>query len=194
MFDFIQGQIVDKNPAYVVLDCNGIGYMIHISINTYSKLSDKKQCRLLTHFVVREDAQLLYGFYEQEERHLFRLLITVSGVGANTARMILSSLSPDEIVQAIIGNDISLLQSVKGIGAKSAQRIIIELKDKIGKSGISQENLNIPHNTKKDEALSALIMLGFTRNIAEKAINKIFISKGSAISVEQLIKEALKIL
>jgi len=194
MFDFIQGQIVEKNPTYVVLECNGVGYMIHISINTFSKLSDSNQCRLLTHFVVREDAQLLYGFFDKEERHLFRLLITVSGIGANTARMILSSLSPDEIVQAITSNNVPVLQSVKGIGTKSAQRIIIELKDKIGKSGISQENLKLPHNTQKEEALSALIMLGFSRNVAEKAIIKIFESKGTALSVEQLTKEALKIL
>ena len=194
MFDFIEGQLVQRTPTYVVINCNGVGYHINISIHTYSKLPEEDHCRLLTHFVVREDAQILYGFIDDEERHVFRNLISVSGIGANTARMILSSMSPNEVVESIISSNVSRLQSIKGIGAKSAQRIIVDLKDKIDKSGISKEFLKIPHNTKKDEALSALIMLGFSRIVAEKAIFKIFESEGTSQTVEQIIKEALKIL
>jgi len=187
----IKGRLIEKTPTYVVIDCNGVGYEIKISLNTYSKLGDSEICTLLTHFVVREDAQLLYGFKESSERELFRLLISVSGVGSATAMMILSSLSSDETKQAILNNDVNTLKSVKGIGAKSAERIIIDLRDKIGKVD-SIATISSPiNNTVKEEALSALVMLGFAKNPAEKALNKI-ISIGEELSVEELIKRTLK--
>ncbi len=149
---------------------------------------------MFVHFVVREDAQILYGFADEEERQLFRHLISVSGVGSNTARLILSSLKTEEIFDAIVNNKPSVLQSVKGIGGKSAQRIIIDLKDKLYKEGVSAGNLEISHNTQKDEALSGLVSLGFNKKIAEKALDKILKSGDSPLSVEQLIKNALKTL
>ena len=196
MYSYIKGNIAEKNPAYVVIDVNGIGYFISISVNTFSLIKDKNNCKLFIHFVVREDAQMLFGFANQEERKLFRHLISVSGVGANTAILILSSIAINDIVEAIVSKNVSVLQSVKGIGAKTAQRIIIDLKDKLEKEGIFTENLGIIHNTKKDEALSALTMLGFKKSIAENTINKIIkLNKSEEeISVEQLIKEALKVL
>ncbi|MCD4773029.1 MAG: Holliday junction branch migration protein RuvA [Bacteroidales bacterium] len=194
MYSYIKGKLIEKNPTYVVIESAGIGYYINISLHTFSKISDDEQCKLFIHFVVREDAQILYGFADKEERKLFRHLISVSGVGSNTARLILSSLKTEEIFDAIINNKPSVLQSVKGIGGKTAQRIIIDLKDKLDKEGISVENLNIPHNTQKDEALSGLVSLGFNKKVAEKAIDKILKSGDSALSVEQLIKNALKTL
>ena len=174
----IKGELIEKTPTYVVIDCNGVGYEIKISLNTFSKIGDSEVCSLLTHFVVREDAQLLYGFKESSERELFRLLISVSGVGSATAMMILSSLSPNEIKQAILTNDVNTLKGVKGIGAKSAERIIIDLRDKIGKiEGASTISLST-NNTVKEEALSALVMLGFAKSSAETALNKIMLEYG----------------
>lgn len=187
----IKGRLIEKTPTYVVIDCNGVGYELKISLNTYSKLGESEVCSLFTHFVVREDAQLLYGFKETSERELFRLLISVSGVGSATAMMILSSLSPDETKQAILTNDVNTLKSVKGIGAKSAERIIIDLRDKIGKvDSATTISLSI-NNTVKEEALSALVMLGFGKNPAEKALNKIMTTEED-MTVEELIKRALK--
>ena len=187
----IKGKLVDKTPTYVIVDCGGVGYEIKISLNTFSQLGEGETCLLYTHFVVREDAQLLYGFKETSERELFRLLISVSGVGSATAIMILSSLSPNETKQAILNSDVNTLKSVKGIGAKSAERIIIDLRDKIGKVD-SGSTISLPsNNTVKDEALSALVMLGFAKNPAEKALNKI-VKAGEDFSVEELIKRALK--
>lgn len=187
----IKGRLIEKTPTYVVIDCNGVGYDIHISLNTYSQIGDGELCLLFTHFVVREDAQLLYGFKEKSERELFRLLISVSGVGASTAMMILSSLSPNDTRNAILMGDVNTLKSVKGIGTKSAERIIIDLRDKIGKVD-NKEGISLPqNNTIKDEALSALIMLGFAKNSAEKALTKI-ISSGENLTVEELIKQSLK--
>ncbi len=187
----IKGRLIEKTPTYVIIDCSGVGYEIHISLNTYSGIGDDELCALYTHFVVREDAQLLYGFKETSERQLFRLLISVSGVGASTAMMILSSLSPNDTMHAILTGDVSTLKSVKGIGAKSAERIIIDLRDKISKvensGGISLSQ----SNTVKDEALSALVMLGFNKSSAEKALNKI-ISSGEELTLEELIKRTLK--
>lgn len=194
MYSYIEGKLVEKNLTNVVIESNGIGYLINISLNTYSLLGDEEKCKLYTHFIVREDAQLLYGFAEEEERKLFRHLISVSGVGANTARLILSSLSPNELYEAIISNNVSVLQSIKGIGSKTAQRIIVDLRDKLEKEGIPTEKLGIQHNTKKDEALSGLIILGFNKNTAEKALNRILQTENKDLSVEQLIKSALKIL
>ena len=194
MYEFIKGKLVDRNPGYAVVEANGIGYLLSISLHTYSKLKEDEQCILFTHLVVREDALSLFGFADTQERELFRLLISVSGVGANTARMILSSLAPAELSQAIVSGNASLLQSIKGIGLKTAQRIIIDLKDKLSKELIPHEKAGFVHNTKKEEALSGLIILGFQKMVAEKALNKVIEIKGSALSVEELIRNALKIL
>ncbi|MEJ6736629.1 MAG: Holliday junction branch migration protein RuvA [Flavobacteriales bacterium] len=187
----IKGKLIDKTPTYVVIDCGGIGYEVKISLNTFSQIGEGETCLLYTHFVVREDAQLLYGFKETSERELFRLLISVSGVGSSTAMMILSSLSPSETKQAILNDDVNTLKSVKGIGAKSAERIIIDLRDKIGKVESGTTISLQSNNTVKDEALSALVMLGFGKNPAEKALDKI-IKTGDDFTVEELIKRALK--
>lgn len=194
MYAFIEGKISAINPASVVIDCNGVGYDISISVNTYSQIKDQENCRLLTHLAVREDAMVLFGFAHDKERVLFRQLISVSGVGAGTARLILSSLTPDEVTEAIVSANVGLLQRVKGIGGKTAQRIIIDLKDKLGKDHSFSEILGSAHNTKKEEALSALSMLGFNKALAEKTIDKIMKEESASISVEQLIKSALKIL
>tara|TARA_B100000809_G_scaffold71156_1_gene68750 strand:+ start:4540 stop:5121 length:582 start_codon:yes stop_codon:yes gene_type:complete len=187
----IKGELIEKTPTYVVIDCNGVGYELKISLNTFSQIGEGKTCLLFTHFVVREDAQLLYGFKETSERELFRLLISVSGVGSATAMMILSSLSLNETKGAILTGDVNTLKGVKGIGAKSAERIIIDLRDKIGKiDGESTISLRT-NNTVKEEALSALVMLGFGKNPAEKALTKI-LSSGEELTVEELIKRTLK--
>jgi len=194
MYSHIQGKLVEKTPTYVIIDVNGIGFQIHISLNTYSEIGNGEACKLFTHFVVREDAHLLYGFSTETERRLFQYLVSVSGVGVNTARLILSALSPSELYSAITGSNIAALQAVKGIGGKTAQRIIIDLKDKLEKEDFSSENVAFKHNTKKDEALSGLVILGFNRNVANKALDKVLKSNDAEISVEQLIKSSLKIL
>lgn len=194
MYAFLEGVIESLNPASVVLNCQGVGYDIAISLNTYSGIKDKAKYRLLTHLVVREDAHVLFGFATEEERILFRHLISVSGVGANTARLVLSSLSPGELSDAIISAKVNTLQKVKGIGGKTAQRIIIDLKDKLGKDTGIREILGPSHNTSREEALSALTLLGFNKTLAEKTISKILQDEGVNISVEQLIKSALKVL
>ena len=194
MYEFIQGKLVEKNPAYAVVETNGVGYLLNISIHTYSFLREDEHCRLYTHLVVREDDMLLYGFATTAERELFRLLISVSGVGVNTARIILSSLSPNEVEAAISGGDAIVLQRIKGIGAKTAQRIIIDLRDKVSRELIPHEKSGFSHNTKKEEALSGLIILGFPKMLADKALNRIVESEGTGLTVEQLIKHALKVL
>ncbi|MEI6173077.1 MAG: Holliday junction branch migration protein RuvA [Bacteroidota bacterium] len=194
MYDYIQGRLVEKNPAYAVVDVGGIGYLLNISIHTYSMLREDEKCILYTHLVVREDDMLLYGFADQAERELFRQLISVSGVGVNTARIILSSLSPEEVIRAIAEGDAVQLQRIKGIGAKTAQRIIIDLKDKVPRELIPYEKSGFLHNTKKEEALSGLIILGFPKMLAEKALIKIIETEGTGLTVEQLIKHALKVL
>ncbi len=199
MYSYIEGKLEEKNPAYVVIDNNGIGYLINITLNTFSKLKDKEHFRLHTHHAIKNEATtpvgfVLYGFADVQERVLFRHLISVSGVGSATALLMLSSLSPEKIYTAIIQGNTPVLQSVKGIGAKSAQRIIIDLKDKLEKANISSEILSVPHNTGKEEALSGLIVLGFNRLAAEKAMNKVITKYGHDLAVEQLIKEALKLL
>ena len=187
----IKGRLIEKTPTYVIIDCGGVGYELKISLNTFSQLGDDESCLLFTHFVVREDAQLLYGFKEKSERELFRLLTSVSGIGPSTAIMILSSLSPEETKKAIISGDVNTLKSVKGIGAKSAERVIIDLRDKIPGIEISEANSFITDNTIKDEALRALVMLGFSKKPAEKALDKI-IASSNDITVEELIKRTLK--
>ncbi len=191
MYEYIQGQITELNPTYAVIDTGNIAYFINISLNTYSFLEGKEGTKLYLHHVVREDVQLLYGFADKKERALFRLLIGVSGIGANTARMMLSSLQAIEIQTAILEGNVNVLKSVKGIGLKTAQRVIIDLKDKIGKETDSTIPGFSESGSKKEEAASALVMLGFNKNAVEKALNAI-IKENSNLSVEELIKMALK--
>ncbi len=199
MYAYLEGKIEERNPAYVVIDCNGIGYRIAISVNTYSSIKNLDHCRLFTHLAIRNEATTpvgfaLYGFADTAERDLFRQLISVSGVGYNTAILILSSIPPDKLVAAIAENNVAALQSVKGIGAKSAQRIIIDLKDKIQKGKLAPDLMGTPHNTNRDEALSGLTVLGFSKGMAEKALDKIIKEHGAELSIEDLIKQALKVL
>ncbi len=194
MYAYIKGKLTEKSPTHLVIEAAGVGFHINISLNTYSKIGDDENIRLFTHLIVREDAQILYGFADEHERELFRQLISVSGVGANTARLILSSLSGEELTNAIIMGNVSVLQSVKGIGGKTAQRIVVDLKDKLGKAVTPSEKMESTHNTKKEEALSGLIILGFNKNIAGKAIDKVLKENGTSISVEEVIKKALKLL
>ncbi|MBU1370589.1 MAG: Holliday junction branch migration protein RuvA [Bacteroidetes bacterium] len=191
MYDFIKGKVVEKNPAFVVLENNGIGYTIHISLNTFTAIGDQQQIRLFTHLAIREDAHVLYGFYEHAERALFLQLISVSGVGANTARLILSSLSTAEAIEAIATEKVHILQSVKGIGGKTAQRIVVDLRDKVAKVGIASEKMDASYNTIKAEALSGLLILGFNKNSVEKVLDKL-LKLDESPTVEKLIKEALK--
>ena len=191
MYEFISGKLVELSPAYAVIEAGGIGYQINISLNTFALLEGKSEATLYLHLVVREDAHLLYGFVAKEERELFRHLISVSGVGANTARVILSSLSPAEITQAIAQGDVNLLKQIKGIGLKTAQRIVVDLKDKIAKGSAEQEIFAQSNNTIREEALSALVMLGFTKAVAEKTISQILKNSPNQ-TVEGIIKDALK--
>lgn len=191
MYEFIQGEIAQLTPTQVVVDAGGVGYSIHISLNTYTSLNGMPRAKVFTHLIVREDAHLLYGFATMAERELFRNLLSVNGVGAATALMMLSSLSSDEIAAAITTDNVNLLKSVKGIGLKTAQRIIIELKDKMGKVAAAGQILIPSDNTLQNEALSALVMLGFARKDAEKAIAGI-LKEQPGLSVEIVIKHALK--
>ena len=191
MYDYIKGKITDINPSFVVIENSNIGYFIKISLNSFTEISEKKEIKLFLHQIIREDTNDLYGFFENSEREIFRLLISVSGIGANTARMMLSSLKPEEIKTAIISNDVATIKSVKGIGVKTAQRVIIDLKDKIEKIGATDTQILPLDNTNKQEALSALVMLGFTKKSAEKAITKIM-KKENNLSVEELVKKTLK--
>jgi len=193
MYAFIRGKLAEITPTYVIIENQGIGYFINITVNTYSQIKDLKEVTLFTHLVVREDAHILFGFAKENERQLFLLLISVSGVGANTARLILSSLSTEETYTAITQGNTMVLQGVKGIGGKTAQRIIIDLRDKLIKQDIKLEKIPSSHNTLIDEALSGLLILGFNKTMAEKAVNKV-LKQTEIDSVELLIKEALKIL
>ncbi len=191
MITHLKGKLAEKNPTHVVIDCNGIGYFVNISLHTYSKLSDNETIKLYTHLQVKEDAHTLYGFSSLAEREIFRLLISVSGIGTNTARTMLSSLSPKQVREGIATEDVALIQSIKGIGLKTAQRVIIDLKDKILKIYDIDEVSVKESNTNKEEALSALEVLGFNKKQAEKTLDKIFAAQPES-SVEQLIKLALK--
>ncbi len=193
MYEYIIGETHSVSPTSVVLETNGIGYFINISLNTFSKIKDKAEAKLFLHFHVREDAQLFYGFADEGERELFRFLLSVSGVGANTARLILSSLSTEEVFDAITQGNSSVLQGVKGIGAKTAQRIVIDLRDKLQKAEIELEKVEFSHNTLGEEALSGLLILGFAKPAAQKAISRVLKNK-QIESVEELIKETLKTL
>ncbi len=191
MYEFIRGNIVDVNPASIIIEAGGIGYFINVSLNTYSKINGKKEGKLLLHQVVRDDAHILYGFFDKGERDLFRNLISVSGVGAATAIVMLSSLNKEELIAAVTTENVAVLKAVKGIGAKTAQRIIIDLKDKLGKLADSSHILLSSDNTIRNESLSALVMLGFAKRDAEKAISKILQERPDA-TVESVIKQALK--
>ncbi len=191
MIDYIKGSIIRITPTFLTIETNGIGYYVNISVATFSKLEGKIEVKVFIHEVIREDAHLLFGFADDEERDIFRLLISVSGVGANTARMMLSSIAPDEVEKAIIGSDVNTLKSVKGIGLKTAQRIIVDLKDKMGKQAGSGEIFVPADNTKREEALSALVMLGFARSAVSKVLDKI-VREEKNLTIEDIIKRALK--
>jgi len=194
MIHHIEGKLVEKTPTYAVVETGGVGYILQISLNTFTKLGDTERCKLFVEpLYVRDDMPKHYGFHDVEERHLFRQLISVSGVGGTSAVLMLSSLSAGEIQNAIATGNVALLKGVKGIGEKTAQRIIVDLKDKIGK-GIAMGDLVIPqtNNILKTEALSALVMLGFNKPAAEKVLDKIIKTEGTGQTVEQLIKSALK--
>ncbi|WP_299187425.1 Holliday junction branch migration protein RuvA [uncultured Aquimarina sp.] len=191
MITQIKGRLVEKNPTDVVIDCNGVGYLLHVSLHTFSLIPDQEVLQLYTHLQVKEDSHTLFGFAEKSEREIFRLLISVSGIGASTARTMLSSLHPDQIKDAIASNDVATIQSIKGIGAKTAQRVIIDLKDKILKVYNIDELSVSQNNTNKDEALSALETLGFNRKQSEKVVDKI-LKVSPEETVENIIKQALK--
>lgn len=192
MINHIKGKLVQKTPTHIVVEAAGVGYFVNISLNTYAQILEEESILIYTYLNIREDAHVLFGFFDESERRLFTHLISVSGIGPNTARMMLSSISPQEIQEAIVRGDVALVQRIKGIGPKSAQRLILELQDKLKKEG-SGTLLSAPlNNTAKEEALSALIMLGFAKTSAEKVLDQIIRLEGSALSVEHLIKSALK--
>lgn len=194
MYNYFSGQLVEITPTFAVIECNGVGYHLNISLNTYMAIKDLSEVKLFTHFVVREDIQLLYGFFTKEECEVFKHLLTVSGIGPNTARVILSSLTGEEVVHAILGEEVAVFQQIKGIGGKTAQRVIIDLKDKIGKV-FEQTELKIPsHNRVKNEALSALVLLGFNKSQVEKVIEKVYNSFENRDDVGLLVKQCLKLL
>lgn len=191
MITQLTGRLIEKNPTSIVVDCGGVGYEVKISLYSYSLIGAEENLRIYTKLIVREDAQLLYGFMTTDEREMFGHLISVSGIGPNTAMLMLSSLQTAEIAHAIQSEDVRTIQNIKGIGAKTAQRVIIDLKDKMLKMAFSTENISSSDNTTRFEALSALVSLGFDKKSAEKALDKV---SDSSASVEKLIKEALKIL
>ncbi|HMC00453.1 MAG TPA: Holliday junction branch migration protein RuvA [Flavobacteriaceae bacterium] len=191
MITYIQGKLVEKNPTDVVIDCNGIGYLVHISLHTFSEIPNQENIKLYTYFQIKEDSHSLFGFTSLAEREIFKLLISVSGIGSSIARTMLSSLTPKQVREGIAIGDVALIQSIKGIGAKTAQRAIIELKDKVLKIYDIDEVSITKNNTCKDETLSALEVLGFARKQAEKVVDKILTTQPDA-NVETIIKLALK--
>jgi Holliday junction DNA helicase RuvA len=191
MIGHLNGRLIEKNPTDLVIECGGVGYEVKISLNTFSSIGDTEALKIFTKLIVREDAHLLYGFATKEEREMFVHLTSVSGIGPNTAMIMLSSLVPDEIAHAIQSEDVATIQSIKGIGAKTAQRVILDLKDKMLKMTFSTENIFNQNNTNRFDALTALISLGFDKKLAEKALDKVSLGDDS---VEYLIKGALKIL
>jgi Holliday junction DNA helicase RuvA len=191
MYEFIRGTIIERNPTNVVIEAAGVGYAVNISLNTYTKLNQKTEALIYMHQIVREDAHLLFGFADKTERELFRNLISVNGVGANTAIMMLSSLSSDEIATAVTTENVAVLKAVKGIGIKTAQRIIIDLKDKLAKFRENDTIFTLPDNTILTESLSALVMLGFVKRDAEKVVAKLLQEQPQS-TVESVIKQALK--
>lgn len=191
MIHHLNGKLIEKNPSYVVLECNGVGYTVNISLHTFEKISSDEQCKLFIHFLVREDEHKLFGFFTGDEREIFRQLIGVSGVGATTAQMMLSSMGPQEVTDAILSEDVTTLKSIKGIGAKTAQRVIVDLKDKLSKISDTIEFSSSSHNTAKNEALSALTALGIDRKIAGRAVDKVLKNNADA-DLQTVIKQALK--
>ena len=195
MYNHLSGKLVEKNPAYAIIECNGIGFYVNISLHTFTNLPDDERCRLFTYLQVTEDAHTLWGFSTDDERKLFRQLISVSGVGCNTARMMLSSMSPSEIHEAIATENLMKLKSIKGIGEKTAQRIIIDLKDKVKKDPLTGGMPGVTSNLKvRAEAISALTALGFSKPSVEKTIDSIARNSDNNLTVEALIKSALKTL
>lgn len=194
MYEYVKGLLAELTPTYAVIENNGMAYFINVSVNTYTNLKQGQECKLFLHEIVREDAHLLYGFIDKQERELFRSLISVNGVGANTARLILSSISAKDLVEAISRNNVTLLQSIKGIGTKTAQRIIIELKDKLSESDIEINQIfGHINNTLQKDALSALMMLGFSKPAVEKVLNKL-LKDNNNLSLEEVVKLALNYL
>ncbi|MCA5003956.1 Holliday junction branch migration protein RuvA [Sphingobacterium bovistauri] len=192
MYDYFNGKLVFKAPTHVILEVGGIGYHIHISLTTYSQIKDQENCKLFVSFQVREDSQTLFGFSSEGERHLFNHLISVSGIGPNTGRMMLSSATPEEIQSAIVNGQVAMIQKIKGIGPKTAQRVILELQDKLKKQGDDALlPLPIAKQSVPEEALSALVMLGFAKNQVEKVLASI-VQTNESLTVEQIIKLALK--
>jgi Holliday junction DNA helicase RuvA len=191
MITHIQGKLVEKNPTDVVIDCNGVGYLLNISLHTYSQIPDQENLKLFAHLIVREDAHTLYGFSSISEREIFKLLLSVSGIGASTARTMLSSLTPQQVKEGIAHGDVALIQSIKGIGAKTAARVILDLKDKVLRVYDIDEVSVKRNNTNKDEALSALEVLGFAKKQSERILDKL-VSQQPDANVETLIKDALK--
>ena len=189
MITQIKGRLIEKSPTELVIDCNGVGYSINISLNTYSQISDDENIKLFTHLIIKEDSHSLYGFFKKSERSLFKLLISVSGVGASTARMMLSSMSPGEIISAIMSGSVQIIQSIKGIGTKTAQRVILELKDKVMMLDES-ENEHFTFSNESTEAASALEVLGYSQKQTSKILTQIM-SENPGINVETLIKKAL---
>lgn len=194
MYDYFRGKITDVSPTHVTVECAGVGYHLQVSLNTYSAIKDLAEVKIYAHHVVREDAQLLFGFSDQAERYMFRELLSVSGVGASTARIILSGLTPDSLRNVIANGDVITLQKVKGIGAKTAQRIILDLREKMVKGTGALMVSGGTHNTEKDQALSALLTLGFARANAEKALQQAVKNLPAGAGVEELIKISLSYL
>lgn len=191
MITHLKGKLTEKNPTHIIVECAGVGYFVNISLHTFSKLTDSENISIFTHLQVKEDSHTLFGFAEKSEREIFRLLLSVSGIGSSTARTMLSSLSPAQIRDAIASGDAATIQSIKGIGTKTAQRVILDLRDKILKVYDIDEVSTAANNTNKEEALSALEVLGFARRSAEKVVDKV-LRQDSSLSVENIIKLALK--
>jgi len=194
MIAFIRGTFVHKTPSNVVVDVNGVGYELHISLNTYSAISALDRGQLHTYFLVREDAQQLFGFFDEDEKYIFVQLISVSGVGASTARMMISAMKPDEIIRAITQNNAAQLERIKGIGKKSAERIILELKDKLVRQPVDSNNAMLKSNTLQHDALNALIALGIAKPVAEQAVQRVMKAEPESSRIEDIIKKALKTL
>jgi Holliday junction DNA helicase RuvA len=191
MFEYVRGVITVLSPAHCVIDVGGVGYLLNISLTTYSDLKESEEKKLLVHAIYREDNQQLFGFSTEDERTLFRHLISVSGVGANTARMMLSSMPPNQLIGAIVNEEVAALKSIKGIGQRSAERIVVDLKDKVKIGDQSGEIFTHQDNTTNEEALSALVMLGFAKKSVEKVVGQL-LKKDPGLSVEEIIKQALK--